>query len=171
VSEAIVEVVVEVAPVLQIMPELHVLCEEPASPLSMVHQMVDSLDASGVPLPPATPSLEPSRTLAFVEKEGVDVIAVPSKESIGQVVSVDGDVVASTIVAPIPGALFAKKLIDFLVCLEADDPGSGKTIGCLLKEREMRNKSKKVGSGIMKEKSFKSKIKKNGALKKASVID
>jgi hypothetical protein len=79
-----------------------------------------------------------------VEKEGVDVIVVPSKESIGQVVSVDSDVVASTIVAPIPGALFAKKLIDFLVCLEADDPGSSKTIGCLLKEREMRNKSKKV---------------------------
>jgi hypothetical protein len=32
----------------------------------------------------------------------------------------------------------------------------------------MRNKNKKVGSGIPKEKSFKSKIKKSGALKKAS---
>jgi hypothetical protein len=28
--------------------------------------------------------------------------------------------------------------------LEADDPGSGKTIGCLLEERALRNKSKKV---------------------------
>jgi hypothetical protein len=77
------------------------------------------------------------------------------------------NVVASGVVAPITGALFAKKLYDFLVNLEADDPGSGKTIGFLLKEREMRNKSK-VGSGILKEKSFKSKIKKSGASKKAS---
>jgi hypothetical protein len=39
-----------------------------------------------------------------------------------------------------------------------------------LKEREMRNKSKKVGSVNLKEKSSKSKIKKSGALKKASTI-
>jgi hypothetical protein len=44
--------------------------------------------------------------------------------------------------------------------LEADD--LGKTIGCLLKEREIRKakKTKKVGSGSLKEKSFKSKSKK-----------
>jgi hypothetical protein len=81
----------------------------------------------------------------------------------------DGDVVTSGVVAPIPGALFAKKLYDFLINLEADDPGSGKTIGCLLKEWEMTNKNKKVGSDIPKEKSFKSKIKKSGAFKKASM--
>jgi hypothetical protein len=33
----------------------------------------------------------------------------------------------------------------------------------------MRNKNNKVGSGIVKEKSFKSKIKKSSALKKTSV--
>jgi hypothetical protein len=52
--------------------------------------------------------------------------------------------------------------------LKVDDPGSRKTIRCLLKEREMRNKSKKVRSNIPKNKSFKSKIKKSGALKKGS---
>jgi hypothetical protein len=166
--EAIVRVVAAVTPVLEIMPELHVLCEDPASSVSMVDQMADSPKASAVPLSPAPPLLESSQTLAYVEREGLDDIAVHSMESIEQVVSVDSDVVVSGVVAPIPGALFAKKLYDFLVCLEADDPGSGKTIGCLLKEREMRNKSKKVGSVNPKEKSSKSKIKKSGALKKAS---
>jgi hypothetical protein len=162
-SEAITRVV---APVLQIMPELHELCEEPVSPMSVVHQMVDSPEAT-VPLPHALSPLEPSQTLSSVEREGLDDIVVHSTESIGQVVSVGGNVVVSGVVAPIPGALFAKKLYDFLVNLEADEPSSGKTIGCLLKERERRNKSK-VGSGILKEKSFKSKIKKSGASKKAS---
>jgi hypothetical protein len=47
-----------------------------------------------------------------------------------------------------------------------DDPGSGKIIGCLLKERELRRKSK-VGPDILNEKLFKSKIKKSGASRKA----
>jgi hypothetical protein len=109
VSEAIVGVVAEVAPVLQILPELHVLCEEPTLPMSMVHQMVDSAEASVVSLPPTPQLLEPSQTLAFVEREGVDDIVVPSKESIGQVVHVDGDVVTSNIVAPIPELFLPKK--------------------------------------------------------------
>jgi hypothetical protein len=161
-SETIVKVVAAVTPVLEIMPELHVLCEDP---ISLV-LMVDSPKA--VPLSPAPPRLEPSQMLAYVEREGLDDIAIHLMESIEQVVSVGSNVVVSGVVAPIPGALFAKKLYDFLVCLEADDPGSGKTIGCLLKEREMRNKSKKVGFVNPKEKSSKSKIKKSGALKKAS---
>jgi hypothetical protein len=73
------------------------------------------------------------------------------------------------VLPPVPGALIAKKLYDFLVGLEADDPGSGKTIGCLLKEREMRTKSKKEVFGIPKERSTKSKIKKGGASRKAYV--
>jgi hypothetical protein len=52
--------------------------------------------------------------------------------------------------------------------LEADDPGSGKTIGCLLEERALRNKSKKVGCSILKEKSFKGIKKKSGSARKAS---
>ncbi|KAM0842137.1 hypothetical protein ACQ4PT_058538 [Festuca glaucescens] len=158
-SEAIVGVV---APVLHIMPEVQELCEEPALPLSMVHPMVDSLEASAVPLSLAPPLSKPSQTLAFVKRECLDDVVLHSTQSIGKVVSVGDEVVASSALPPIPGALFAKKLCDFHVSLEADDPGSGKTIGCLLKEREMRNKSKE-GSRILKEKSFKSKIKKSGA--------
>jgi hypothetical protein len=131
-NETIARVVAAVTPVLEIMPELHVLCEDPASPMSMVDQMTDSPQASVVPSP-APPPLEPRHTLAYVEREGLDDIAVHSMESIEQVVSVDTNVVMSGVVAPISGALFAKKLYDFLICLEADDPRSGKTIGCLLK--------------------------------------
>jgi hypothetical protein len=59
--------------------------------------------------------------------------------------------------ARVPGALFAqKKFCYFLTNLEADDPGSGKTIGCLLKERPIRNKSMKMCSGSLKRKSKKS---------------
>jgi hypothetical protein len=86
----------------------------------------------------------------------------------GVLAPVGGKVVASSVLAPVPGALFAKKLYDFLVNLEADDPGSGKTIGCLLNEREMRNRSKKVSVGIPKERSTKSKIKKGVASRKTS---
>ena len=102
----------------------------------------------------------------------MDDVVIHSAESIGQVVSVGDEVVVSSAMASalasVPGPLFAKKLCDFLVRLEADDPGSGKTIGCFLKEREMRSKSKKLVSGIRKEKSFKSKIKKSGASRKGS---
>jgi hypothetical protein len=64
------------------------------------------------------------------------------------------------------GGSLCKEFSDFLVSLEADDPGSGKTIGCLLKERELRRKSK-VGPDILNEKLFKSKIRKSGASRKA----
>ena len=77
-------------------------------------------------------------------------------------------VVASRALPPVPRAFFAKKLCDFLARLEHGDPGSGKTIGCLLKEREIRNESKKVGS--CKEKSFKSKTKKTGASGKEPIV-
>jgi hypothetical protein len=104
--------------------------------------------------------------LANVGHEGLDDVVIQSTQSIGKGVSVGDKVVASSALPPIPGALFAKKLCDFLVSLEADDPGSGKTIGCLLKERELRRKSK-VGPDILNEKLFKSKIKKSGASRKA----
>jgi hypothetical protein len=65
--------------------------------------------------------------------------------------------------------ILAIRSYDFLINLEADDPGSGKTIGCLLDEREIRNNSKKVGSSVLKEKSFKGKTKKSGSTRKAYV--
>jgi hypothetical protein len=49
-----------------------------------------------------------------VEREGLHEIVAHLTESIGQVVSVDGDVVVSGVVAPIPGALFAKKKKSFV---------------------------------------------------------
>jgi hypothetical protein len=62
----------------------------------------------------------------------------------------------------------ARKFCDFLARLEADDPGSGKTIGCLLEERAIRNKCKNVGSSVLEEKSSKRKSKKSGSTRKAS---
>jgi nitrate reductase beta subunit len=73
--------------------------------------MVDSLEAFAVPLLPTPPPLAPSQTDANVKPEVVDNIAVHSMESIRQVVSMVGDVVASGDVAPISGALFAKKAL------------------------------------------------------------
>ena len=69
------------APVIQIMFELHDLCEDLAPPHPMVHLkmgvglfamvplIVDSLEASAVPLPPAPPSLQPTQTLSFVNRK------------------------------------------------------------------------------------------------------
>jgi hypothetical protein len=44
-----------VAPVLQIIPELQELCEEPNLLILVVHLMADSLEALKVPLSPAPP--------------------------------------------------------------------------------------------------------------------
>ena len=111
------------------------------------------------------PPLEPSKSLDSVDRDGLSVVVCPSPEFVGQMVTVGDEVVASRASTPIPGALFAKKLCDFLVRLEADDPGFGKTIGCLLKERKIKRKGKKVGS--CKEKSTKGKNKKLAASRKA----
>ena len=59
-SEATVEVE---ALVLQIIPELQVLCGEPASPLSMVLLEADSLETSS----PTPPPSDPSKSLVIVE--------------------------------------------------------------------------------------------------------
>ena len=49
-----------VAPVLQIMPELQELCEKPASPISIVPPLADSLVVSVAPSPPTPPPMETS---------------------------------------------------------------------------------------------------------------
>jgi hypothetical protein len=130
---------------------------------------------------PSQAPLEPSQPIDSVDRGGLGVEDFNSPKCLVQVVlvgdedapsdvlaPVDGKVVASSVLAPIPGALCAKKFYDFPVNLEPDDPGSGKTIGCLLKEREMRNKRKKVVFDIPKERSTKSKVKKGVASRKAS---
>jgi hypothetical protein len=119
-------------------------------------------------MPTTTTPLEPTQPLAFEERGGLDVV-VPHPPECTIEVSIVDEVVVSRALTPVPGALFAKKICDFLTRLEADDPGSGKTIGCLLKEREIRKaRATKVESGSLKEKSFKSKSKKSGSVKKAS---
>ena len=145
-------------PVMQMMPELLEFCGDSSLPLSMVHLQVGSVGTSVEALSSKPPLLEPNKLLDSVDRGVFGVVAVPSPESSGHVIPSGDEVVASRVLPPDPGAFFAKKLCDFLVRLEVDDPGSSKTIGCLLKEREIRNKNTKVGS--CKEKSFKSKSKK-----------
>jgi hypothetical protein len=48
------------------------------------------------------------------------------------------DVVAASVLPPAPGAHFISKVYDFLTNLNAANPGSGKMIGCLLKEKAIR---------------------------------
>jgi hypothetical protein len=74
----------------------------------------------------------------------------------------DDEVVVSDALAHVPRAMFAEKFCDFLTNLEADDLGSGKTIGCLLNERAMRRELaiKKARSSILKENLSRAKAKK-----------
>jgi hypothetical protein len=94
-----------------------------------------------------------------VERGGLDIVVPQLPE-----VSVDDEVSMHGALAHVRWALFARKFCDFLPRLEADDPGPGKTIGCLLEEWGIRNKRKNVGSIILKDKSFKSKSNNNGFL-------
>ena len=152
----------DIAPVIQLMPELHELCAKPAL------LAVRPIGTSEVALPCTPAPLEPNQLLDFVDRGGLSAEVFHSPECFGQVVPMADKVVASGALESVLGTLFAKKLCDFLVSLEVDDPGSSKTIGCLLKEREIKSKRKKVGSGILKERSLKSKIKKIGVSRKAS---
>ncbi|XBI96188.1 hypothetical protein VPH35_032508 [Triticum aestivum] len=162
---------VVVAPVLQIMPELLELCGESTPPLSVEQLKVDPLESSVVALPPLPP-LEPSQMLDS-EKGDSDVAMSCSSVSIGQVVPVGDMVVAPRALARVPGALIAKEICHFLATLDAANPGSGKTIGCLLKEKAIRDKKSGGASSrpvVLKEKSNKCRTKKSGAIEKASVI-
>jgi hypothetical protein len=58
----------------------------------------------------------------------------------------DNEVVPPVLLPPVVGALFTRKLRDFLACLDWGIPGSGKMIGHLLMEKAIRDKSKKVGA-------------------------
>jgi hypothetical protein len=116
-----------------------------------------------MPLAHTQSPLDPAQPLASVEQGSLDIVAPRLPK-----VSVDVDVSMPSLLAPVPGALFARKFCEFLARLEADDPGSGKTIGCLLEEGAIRNKCKNVGSSVLEEKSSKRKSKKSGSTRKAS---
>ena len=82
-------------------------------------------------------------------------------------------VVSSGALALVSEALFAKKFWELMVRLEVASLVSGNTIGCLLEEKAIRDKSKRVctshRSVILKEKLLGRKIKKSGAISKVFV--
>jgi hypothetical protein len=143
-----------VAPVVQVMPKLQEMCGEPVVPLSDEKAKVVSLEISNEALS--------SHVLDF--KESGDVVL---PKSIGHVVPV-GDVVATSLAAArVPGSLVAKEICDFFATLAAANPRSSKTIGCLLKEKVNKDKSKK--GGTMKN-SNKCRRKKSGAMEKVYAV-
>ena len=163
---------VVVAPVLQIMHELLEMCAESTPPLSVGQLKVDPLETSVVALPPLPP-LEPIQILDFKEKGDSDVAMSCSSESIGHMVPAGDVVVAPRAMARVPRALIAKEICDSLATLDVANPGSGKTIGCLLKEKANRDKKSGGASSrpvVLKEKSNKCRSKKSGAIGKASTI-
>jgi hypothetical protein len=104
-----------------VMPELHELCREASSPLSMTHQ-VDSHETLVVAA--AHPPVEPCQPLVFVDP---------------------GDKITKAgALAPEADALFAKELGDLLVSLEAASPGYGKEIACVFAGNASEDMIKKV---------------------------
>ncbi|XBH76094.1 hypothetical protein VPH35_102790 [Triticum aestivum] len=168
------EVVIEgVTPVLQCMPELQVLSVEPSSPISMVLSKVGSLGAMTIASPPSPPPLEPSQPeYAYVEGDGPVTTNRRSLEPFGGVVPMADKIVVAGVLVPNPGVLLATKICEFLANLDSEN--SGKTIGCLLEEKALREKHKKGGansrSGILKEKSCRSKSKKDSARGEAQMV-
>lgn len=163
---------VVMAPVMQIMPELQQMCEEPVSPLLGEHLQGGSLVPSVMALAPAPTTPDPSQASLYEEKSYRDSSVMHSPKPSGLMVPVGEDIVVAGVVVPNPGALFAAKLCDFLAELDADK--SGKTIGCLFKEKALRDKCKKGGinpqPGILKEKSSRTKSKKDGAKENSQVV-
>jgi hypothetical protein len=145
---------------MQVTPELQEMCGKLVVPLSDEKPKVDSLEISDVALS--------SHALDF--EESGDVVL---PKFIGHVVPV-GDVVdTSTAVARVPGSLVAKEICDVLATLAAAIPGSSKTIGCLLKEKAIRDKSKKGGAIprlVTMVKSNKCRRKKSGAIEKVYAV-
>ena len=143
------------APLMQMMPELVELCGEPVLPLSGEQVKAVSSEISVVASPP-------SQVLDF-EKSGV----VHGAVSLSHVSVPVGDVVATSGPLPrAPGSLVPKEICDFFATLAAANPGSGKTIGYLLKEKAGKDKTKRSS---MKEKS-KCRSKKGGATGNAPEI-
>ena len=100
-----------------------------------------------------------------MEGDGPDMVNTRSLEPFGGVVPMADKIVVAGVLVPNPGVLLATKICEFLANLNSEN--SGKTIGCLLEEKALREKHKKGGansrSGILKEKSCRSKSKKDSA--------
>jgi hypothetical protein len=154
-------VVVDVAPVLQILPELQRMCEVSVLPPSSEHLKVGSLVTSVVAdLAPTTAPLEPSLMTTFEEGAAPDRVAMQSHESIEQVTSSSGKVNK------------AEEICDLLSKLDVAIPGLGRSIACLLTGTPIKDKIKKVCGGSrngIRKKSLGCKDKKGAATGKASM--
>lgn len=74
----------------------------------------------------------------------------------------------------VPRVQFISKVCNFLTSLEVANPESGKTKGCLLKEKAIKDRSKNGGTNhrpaILKEKSSMSKSMKGGTKGKVFAV-
>uniref|UniRef100_A0A453JNL9 Uncharacterized protein n=1 Tax=Aegilops tauschii subsp. strangulata TaxID=200361 RepID=A0A453JNL9_AEGTS len=106
-------------------------CEQLEAPESIVSvlSVADDVDAVNTLVPNP---LEPNQPLAFVEREGSDVVVTHSHETVGQVSVRD----------KVNEILFQIEIHILLKHLEADSPRSGKAIV----EEALRSKRKKSGA-------------------------
>jgi hypothetical protein len=154
-------IVVDAAPVLQILPELQRMCEVPVLPPSSEHLKVDSLVTSVVAaLASTTPPLEPSPMTTFEEGTAPDRVAMQSHESIEQVASSSDEVNK------------AEEICELLSKLDVVIPGLGRSIACLLTGTPIKDKIKNMCGGPqngIQNKSLGCKDKKGTATRKASM--
>jgi hypothetical protein len=153
------------APVMEIMPVLQELCEEP-SPMLMLHLQVDP---SGTSVVASTPQpVEPSYICDKIMPKLQELCgesSVASMVELGSLESmVESVVVAMTppppsleppnfvdtggLLAPNFEAYFGKELCDLLVGLEAASPGYGKEIACVLAGKASKSLIKKVEKSL-----------------------
>jgi hypothetical protein len=149
------------APVMEIMPELQELCEEP-SPMSMLHLQVDpprTLVVASTPQP-----VEPSYICDKVMPKLQELCGESSVASMVELGSLESVAVAMTpspsspepsnfvdtggVLAPNFEAFFGKELCDLLVSLEAASPGYGKEIACVLTGKASKSLIRKVEKSL-----------------------
>lgn len=78
----------------------------------------------------------------FEYKGSVNEICRSPKSIIGRVVSTSDVDVAFKALPLVPAALLSKEICDFLATLYVANPGSNKTIGCLLNKMVIRDKKR-----------------------------
>jgi hypothetical protein len=154
---------VDMAPVIQIMPELQELCGEPSPPLSLVHLQVDlpHVDSRGTSV--VVPELQqqelcgesftelPTKLGSLEVSTAAMTSSLPSCEPCQRPAFVD----SGEVLTPNSEVLFGKEICDLLIGLEAAIPGYGKDIACVLTgkasdamirkvEKSLRSKRKKM---------------------------
>lgn len=105
---------VVMAPVMQIMPELQQMCEEPVSQLLGEHLQGGSLVPSVVALAPAPTTPGPSQASLYEEKSCRDSSVMHSPKPIGLMVPVGEDIVVAGVVCLILGPSSPPSFVIFL---------------------------------------------------------